>query len=139
MIAGIGTDLVEIARLEGVQERWGNRFGERVLGAAELEEWRRCEYSIRFLAKRFAAKEAAAKALGTGFRTGVRFSDIQVGNNALRKPHLLFTGVAAERAAELGVTRSELSISDERNYALAFVVLIGEPLAPSTREVGQGT
>lgn len=125
MIAGIGTDLVEIERLEAVQERWGNRFGERVLGESELEEWQRREYSIRFLAKRFAAKEAAAKALGTGFRTGVRFSDIQVGNDGLRKPYLMFSGVAADRAAELGVIRSELSISDERRYALAFVVLIG--------------
>lgn len=128
MIAGIGTDLVEIVRLEAVQQRWGTRFGERVLGAAEFAEWRRRDYSIRFLAKRFAAKEAAAKALGTGFRTGVRFSDIQIDNDALRKPYLIFEGVAAERAAALGVTRSELSISDERSYALAFVILIrGEP------------
>lgn len=124
MIAGIGTDLVEIERLEAVQQRWGKRFGERILGPAELKDWQRSDYSVRFLAKRFAAKEAAAKALGTGFRSGVRFSDIEIGHDLLRKPHLSFTGAAAKRAAELGVTQTELSISDERSYALAFVVLV---------------
>jgi holo-[acyl-carrier protein] synthase len=123
-IAGIGTDLVEIVRLVAALERHGEKFGERILGAAELEEWRRGGCSVRFLAKRFAAKEAAAKALGTGFRNGVRFADIQVGHDALGKPQLEFAAAAAARAVELGVVRSELSISDERNYAVAFVILL---------------
>lgn len=123
-IAGIGTDLVEIARLEAALERHGERFGERILGEHERGEWRRLGRSARFLAKRFAAKEAAAKALGTGFRGGIRFRDIQVGHDALGKPRLEFAAGAAVRAAELGVVSSELSISDERLYAVAFVVLV---------------
>lgn len=124
IIAGIGTDLVEIARLTGALERHGERFGERILGAQEQVDWRRADCSPRFLAKRFAAKEAAAKALGTGFRNGVRFADIQVIHDDLGKPYLDFTAAAAARAAELGVIQSELSITDERAYALAFVVLV---------------
>jgi holo-[acyl-carrier protein] synthase len=126
-IAGIGTDLVEVARLAGALERYGERFGERILGPSELEEWRRCGCSPRFLAKRFAAKEAAAKALGTGFRNGIRFCDIQVVHDALGKPALAFAAAAESRARQLGVVASELSISDERNYALAFVVLVTTP------------
>lgn len=122
-VAGIGTDLVEIARLERALERHGQRFGERILGPEEREEWRRRDRSPRFLAKRFAAKEAAAKALGTGFRDGIRFADIQVDHDALGKPQLRLAGAAAARAAALGVVRSAISISDERQYALAFVVL----------------
>ncbi|NLO79648.1 MAG: holo-ACP synthase [Xanthomonadaceae bacterium] len=125
-IAGIGTDLVEIARLAAALERYGERFGDRILGPEERAEWRRCGRSPRFLAKRFAAKEAAAKALGTGFRNGVRFADIEVVHDALGKPGLRFSAAAARRASELRVVRSELSISDERAYALAFVVLIRE-------------
>lgn len=124
IIAGIGTDLVEIARLAGALERHGERFGERILGAQEQVDWRRADYSPRFLAKRFAAKEAAAKALGTGFRNGVRFADIQVIHDDLGKPYLDFAAAAAARAEELGVIQSELSITDERAYALAFVVLV---------------
>lgn len=124
-IAGIGTDLVEIARLASALERHGERFGDRILGPEERAEWRQGGCSARFLAKRFAAKEAAAKALGTGFRNGVRFADIQVVHDALGKPYLKFAAVAAARAAALGVLRSELSISDERAYALAFVILVG--------------
>ena len=123
-IAGIGTDLVEIVRMAAALERRGEKFGERILGAVELEEWRLGGCSVRFLAKRFAAKEAAAKALGTGFRNGVRFADIQVSHDSLGKPYLEFSAAAATRAAELGVVRSEVSISDERSYAVAFVVLL---------------
>lgn len=124
-IAGIGTDLVEIGRLAAALERFGQRFGERILGLDELIEWERGGRSPRFLAKRFAAKEAAAKALGTGFRNGIRFVDIQVRHDALGKPQLAFEAAAAARAEALGVVRSELSISDERSYAVAFVVLVG--------------
>jgi len=124
-IAGIGTDLVEIDRLAAALERFGQRFGERILGRDELIEWERGRRSPRFLAKRFAAKEAAAKALGTGFRNGIRFVDIQVRHDELGKPELVFLAAAAARAEALGVVRSELSISDERSYAVAFVVLVG--------------
>lgn len=123
-VAGIGTDLVEIARLESALTRFGEHFAARILGEPELTEWRAARRSPRMLAKRFAAKEAAAKALGTGFRDGIRLCDIQVCHDELGKPLLVLEGEAARRAAELGVTGSELSLSDERQYALAFVVLL---------------
>jgi holo-[acyl-carrier protein] synthase len=123
MIAGIGTDLVEVARMASALERFGERFGTRILGPQELVDWARSGHSPRFLAKRFAAKEAAAKALGTGFQKGVRWAEIQVLHDDLGCPRLDFTGGAAARAAQLGVHSSQISISDERQYALAFVVL----------------
>lgn len=123
-VVSIGTDLVEIARLQGSLERFGRRFGERILGPDELPEWLASGAQARFLAKRFAAKEAAAKALGTGFREGVSWVEIQVRHDELGRPLLAFSGMAARRMAMLGASRGELSISDERQYALAFVVLL---------------
>lgn len=123
-LLGIGTDLVEIARLEQALARHGVRFGERILSEREIEDWRRVDCSARFLAKRFAAKEAAAKALGCGFREGVRFRDVEVRHDALGKPVLHFAGAAAQRLIKLGGNDSMLSISDERHYALAFVTVI---------------
>jgi len=123
-VVGVGTDLVEIARLESALARFGERFAARILGGPELAEWRAARGSARLLAKRFAAKEAAAKALGTGFRDGIRLCDIQVRHDELGKPYLDLLGGAGRRAAAMGVTGSQLSLSDERLYALAFVVLI---------------
>lgn len=123
MIAGMGTDLVEIARMASALERFGARFGTRVLGPHELADWARSGHSPRFLAKRFAAKEAAAKALGTGFQKGVRWVEIEVLHDELGCPQLQLSGGAAARAAALGVAGSQISISDERQYALAFVIL----------------
>ena len=122
-IAGIGTDIVEIARMQAALERHGARFGERILNAAELAAWERRDRSASFLANRFAAKEAAVKALGCGFRNGVRFRDVEVASDALGKPELILHGAALERMQVLGATASALSISDERLYAVAFVVL----------------
>ncbi len=124
-IAGIGTDLVEIARIEAAIARHGLRFGERILSADEYERWRNLDYSVKYLAKRFATKEAAAKALGTGFAQGVRWQDIETVHDAAGRPLLRFHGEAARCCERLGVYASQLSVSDERRYAVAFVVLLG--------------
>jgi len=81
------------------------------------------EVTARLLAKRFAAKEAAAKALGTGFRNGMRLTDIAVDHDALGRPMLVLHGQARVRAEQLGVTRIDISLSDERSHALAFVIM----------------
>ncbi len=124
MIVGIGADIVRVARVEGALQRHGERFARRVLSSEEWLEYGAEKRPARFLAKRFAAKEAAVKALGTGFREGVTLGDIAVVHDRRGKPGLSFTGRAAEVARELGVGETHLSIADEQDYAVAFVTLL---------------
>jgi holo-[acyl-carrier protein] synthase len=124
VIVGIGTDIVRIARFELMLERHGARVAERILSADELVEFAGAARPERFLAKRFAVKEAVAKAFGTGFRDGLSLRHIGVRNDALGKPSLKFYGRAEELCAQLGVAESHVSIADEHDYAVAFVVLL---------------
>ncbi|GAB6041628.1 holo-ACP synthase [Endothiovibrio diazotrophicus] len=123
MIVGIGVDLVRVERLKRSLERFGERFAKKVLGADELEGFRRAPRQAHFLAKRFAAKEAVAKAFGTGFRDGLTLPQIQVENDPLGRPLLSFSGRAAQLIAERGVTAAHLSLSDEEEHAIAYVIL----------------
>lgn len=123
MIFGIGTDIVEYARIEGLYARHGERFARRVLGDAELIEWRNHPHPARFLAKRFAAKEAFAKAVGSGLRHPVTLQRISITHDGLGKPVLQFDTLLRNYLAQLGVTGHHLSISDERSVIVAFVVL----------------
>ncbi len=124
MIVGIGTDIVRIARVEAALERHGKRFAQRLLSAEEWLEYGDDKRPARFLAKRFAAKEAAVKALGTGFREGVKLGDITVIHDRRGKPGLNFAGRTADVARELGVGERHLSLADELEYAVAFVTLL---------------
>ncbi len=124
MICGIGTDIVAVARLQANLDRYGERFAARILTASEMAVFREAaNKKAHFLAKRFAAKEALVKALGTGFRDGLSLRDIAVANDALGKPVLEFSAKLADRLRARGITRWHLSLTDEREYALAFVVL----------------
>lgn len=122
MICGIGTDLVATGRIEKVLERRGDAFARRVLRPTELALFRGAPVPAAYLAKRFAAKEAASKALGTGIGQ-VSWQDIEVLNNDLGKPLLNLYGNAARRMAELGAERAWLSLSDEGDMVIAFVVI----------------
>ncbi|QSX30828.1 holo-ACP synthase [Shewanella cyperi] len=122
-ILGLGTDIVEIERIRAQLERGGDRLARRVLTEAELALFAASAQPERYLAKRFAAKEAAAKALGTGIGRGVSFQHIETDNNADGAPVLSFNGGAAERLAAMGGNRIHLSIADERHYAVATVIL----------------
>jgi len=124
VILGIGTDLVRVARLEQALVRFGDGFARRILADAEWAEFLREARPAHFLAKRFAAKEAVAKALGTGFRDGMRLADIGVTHDGAGRPGLVYCGVTAAQVRERGVTATHLSLSDEADYALAFVVLV---------------
>ena len=124
MIFGIGTDIVSISRTQSALDRFGERFAAKILSDTELEIFKQSMMPANHLAKRFAAKEAAVKALGLGFREGISMKHIQVHNDELGKPYLEFHGRAAELALELGVGDGYISISDEKDYALAFVTLI---------------
>lgn len=123
MIYGIGTDIVAVSRLQANLARYGERFAARILTAPEMDAFRHTQGQARFLAKRFAAKEALVKALGTGFRDGLGLRDIAVANDALGKPVLTFSDKLADRLRARGITGQHLSLTDEREYAVAFVVL----------------
>jgi holo-[acyl-carrier protein] synthase len=123
-IHGIGTDIVRIARMEEDLRRYGERFAERILAHSELEEYRASRMPGRFLAKRFAAKEAAVKALGTGFSQGVSLHDVAVAHESGGRPYLIYDGNASRLCREYGITVSHLSIADEAEYAVAFVTLM---------------
>jgi holo-[acyl-carrier protein] synthase len=122
MIVGLGIDIAEINRIEAAIRRYGDQFLRRLFTPAEIEY---CEgYRNRFerYAGRFAAKEAAMKALGTGWRRGVRWLDIEVGREPGGKPTLRLMGRAAEIASELGVRHIALTITHAGNTALAEVI-----------------
>lgn len=123
MIVGIGVDLVRVARFRDSLERFGERYARKILGERELAGFRAAHRPEYFLAKRFAAKEAVAKALGTGFRDGLHLCHIEVENDALGKPSLRLNGRASELAAARGVSDAHLSLSDEEEHAIAYVVL----------------
>lgn len=122
MIAGIGVDIVEVSRVAQALERQGDRFAARVFTPGEIAEcWPSEQQRCRRLAARFAAKEAALKALGIGLR-GVSWQEIEVVKDSLGKPSLRLTGRLAEIAAAQGVTAMHLSLSHCKEYALAQVV-----------------
>ena len=123
MIFGIGTDIVEYARIEKMWARYGERFAERLLSGYELPELGGHADPARFLAKRFAAKEAFSKAVGSGLRHPVSLRRISVTHDGLGKPVLQFDEVLRTYLTQLGISGHHLSISDERNMVVAFVVL----------------
>lgn len=123
MIFGIGTDIVEYARIERMHARYGDRFAERVLSRHELSDYQASSDAARFLAKRFAAKEAFAKAVGSGLREPVSLRRISVTHDGLGKPVLQFDEALRSHLAQLGISGHHLSVSDERNMVVAFVVL----------------
>jgi len=123
MIYGIGTDIVRIERIDKNLQRYGERFASRILSDNEFEGFQASARKAHFLAKRFAAKEAAAKALGTGFRDGLRLRDISVIHDELGKPILDFSPRGQEQLKIRCIGVTHLSISDEQDYALAFVTL----------------
>lgn len=125
MIVGIGTDIVAVARIRRLAAHSDTRFARRVLTASELGDGEAQRDFGAFAARRFAAKEAAAKAFGTGIGRRLSFQHLRVGHDGAGAPQLQLEGEARVLAARMGVVRCHLSISDEREYAVAFVVLEG--------------
>lgn len=123
MIVGLGTDIVEIARICHLWQRQGERFAQRLLTEAELQALQENCQPERFLAKRWAAKEALAKALGTGIAEGVSFQQMQVNHHSNGQPFWHCSGTVLERMKRLGAKNTHLSISDEQHYAVATVIL----------------
>ena len=123
MIVGTGIDLVEIARIQESMERFGQRFLDRVYTAAEQAYCLRKRKAAESFAARFAAKEAGAKALGTGISHGVSWLELQVEREPSGKPSLALSGRAALRARQLGIARVSLSLTHGRDIALAVVIM----------------
>lgn len=123
MIVGIGVDIAEIARVQRLAEKFGERFARRILTDDELDECARRQDAFSFLATRFAAKEAVAKALGTGIGGAFGFHSLQIENDASGKPVLRFLESARALTERLRIDNALLSLSDEKHYVVAMVVL----------------
>ncbi|MBI3661781.1 MAG: holo-ACP synthase [Acidobacteria bacterium] len=123
MIVGLGIDQIEIARVARVWRRFGDRFGRRVYTQAEWDYSLSRPQPAESLAGRFAAKEAAMKALGRGWPGGIGFRDIEVTRERSGKPGLRFANSAARRADTIGYGRAALSMSHDRTFASATVLL----------------
>lgn len=122
MIAGVGTDIVAVARLGRLHERHGARALDKLLAPSERADFSTAKDPARFLAKRFAAKEAFGKALGTGVIAPATLPNIAIVHNLLGKPAFNYAPELAAHLAERGLV-AHLSISDEHDFAVAFVVL----------------
>jgi holo-[acyl-carrier protein] synthase len=122
MIVGTGVDIAETVRIEQVLGRHGERFATRVFTPQEIAYCEKFKNKAERYAARFAAKEAAFKALGTGWREGVRWLDVEVTHQPSGKPELVLRGRAEELAHALGVTRTSVSISHADHYVVAQVI-----------------
>ena len=123
MIFGIGTDIVEVTRIQASITQFGDDFAKRILADSEIASYMQSQIKARFLSKRFAAKEAFSKALGTGLRAPATFQNIAVSHDALGKPILVLAPELQVLLASKHITQTHISISDEKNLAAAFVVL----------------
>lgn len=122
-VIGIGTDIVDVRRLEKMTDKVRDKLARRVLTASEYEHYLTLSFSVAYLAKRWAGKEAAAKALGTGIAKGLSFQHIQIESLDSGQPVLVLLDTAEQFAKNLGATTWHISLSDEAHYAVGFVVL----------------
>lgn len=124
MIFGIGTDILEVRRIEASYRRFGGHFAERLLMPEELSLFAQARNPVRFLAMRFAAKEAVVKAMGTGFANGMWLRDAGVIPNCRGRPEVVFSARGRARCDELGIGETHLTLSDEAGLVVAVVVLM---------------
>ena len=123
MIYGIGTDVVEVARIAKALKKFGDAFAKKILSQEEFVIFKKNNLKENFLAKRFAAKEAFSKAMGTGFRGEINLQAISVKHDEMGKPSFDFNNNINEILIKQKITCQHLSISDEKNIAVAFVIL----------------
>ena len=121
MIVGVGTDILDVRRIQRTLARFGTRFTDKVLCAEERRSLSGKQLAA-YVARQFSAKEAVSKALGTGMRSGVHFRNIEIARKESGAPLVRLTGEAKSRAEELGVSDIHISMSDEHDYAIAYVI-----------------
>jgi holo-[acyl-carrier protein] synthase len=124
MIHGIGTDIVKIERISAIYERHGDRLARHILMDAETEAFRNERRPARFLAMRFAAKEAIVKAMGTGFAQGMWLRDAGVVKNELGRPGIIWSDRGRELCEKLGIGEAHLTLSDDSGLVVAVAVLM---------------
>ena len=124
MIFGIGTDVVQIQRIERLHEKYGEHFVRRLLLPAELDAFRAQTRQARFLAMRFAAKEAIVKAMGTGFRHGLWIRDVGVAANEVGRPDIIWSERGQQMRERLGIGEGHITLTDEAGLVVAMVVLM---------------
>ena len=125
MILGIGTDIISIARIRATLDRHGSRFAQRILSDLELVALNDTKNPVAWLAKRWAAKEAFGKAAGSGILAPLTWAGIGVGHDDAGRPLFELSDAVAFHLQSRGVTRTHLTLSDERDYAVAFVIFEG--------------
>lgn len=123
MIFGVGTDIVELSRIRATYERFGEHFVRRLLMDEELELFRKSKWPVRFLAMRFAGKEATVKAMGTGFRHGVWLRDVGIVNNDWGRPLVIWSARGLEVCQRLGIGAGHVSLTDDAGLVVAFAVV----------------
>ena len=125
MIVGIGSDIIDVRRIKKIIDQYGTKFKKRCFTEVEIQRSERNPNTVNSYSKRYAAKEACAKALGTGLARGVFWKDISVKNNNFGKPSIILTGNALQRLNNLSNKKCFIvvSLSDEKNYAIANVII----------------
>lgn len=123
MIFGVGTDIVEFARIQATYDRFGEHFVRRILMDEEIELFRRSKQPVRFLAMRFAGKEATVKAMGTGFAHGVWLRDVGILNNDWGRPVVIWSERGRQVCDRLGIGTGHVSLSDDAGLVQAFAVV----------------
>ncbi len=123
MIYGVGTDIVEYARVQATYDRFGEHFVRRILMPEEIELFRRSKQPVRFLAMRFAGKEATVKAMGTGFRHGMWLRDVGILNNDRGRPVIIWSERGKRVCEQLGIGSGHVSLTDDAGLVLAFAVV----------------
>lgn len=123
MIFGIGTDIVEMSRMQSTWDRFGEHFARRILMDEEMEFFKRTQQPARFLAMRFAGKEAAVKAMGTGFAHGIWMRDVGITSNEWGRPLIIWSERGQKVCDQLGIGKGHVSLTDDAGLILAFAVV----------------
>ncbi len=123
MIFGVGTDIVEMSRMESTWERFGDHFARRILMEQEMALFRRTKFPARFLAMRFAGKEATVKAMGTGFAHGVWLRDVGITSDDWGKPLIIWSQRGRQVCDRLGIGKGHVSLTDDAGLVMAFAVV----------------
>jgi len=123
VIFGIGTDIVEMSRMEATWLRFGEHFARRILMDEEMELFRQTNQPVRFLAMRFAGKEAAVKAMGTGFAHGVWLRDVGITRNEWGRPLIIWSERGQKVCKNLGIGKGHVSLTDEAGLVMAFAMV----------------
>ena len=123
MIFGVGTDIVEVSRIQATYDRFGEHFVRRILMQEEIELFRRSKQPVRFLAMRFAGKEATVKAMGTGFAHGVWLRDVGILNNSWGRPTVTWSERGRRVCERLGVVSGHVSLTDDAGLVVSFAVV----------------